>query len=77
MNDSRQLGFMDILGILSFVVGLMNLQENLTQGDKQELIQELGKKSDLLLTEIHGHLEEQDHKIDAIMEILEARNDNK
>jgi len=76
MNESKQLEFMDILGIMSFVLGLMNLQENLTQGDKQELIQELGKKTDSVLREIHQHLEFQDQKIDKILELLEGKYDN-
>lgn len=73
MDDTKQLDFMDILGVMSFVIGLMNFQENLTQGDKQELLQELGKKADLLLKEIHGHLEIQDRKIDALLELLEDK----
>ena len=62
--------FLDTLNLLSFFIALMNLNENLTQGDKQELMEELSKKSDLLLQEIHGHLENQDKKIDKILEAI-------
>ena len=55
---------------MSFVIGLMNLDENLTQGDKQELMEELSNKADLLLTEIHNHLEKQDEKLDRIIKML-------
>ena len=69
MND--QLEFLDLLNIASFCIALMNLEENLTQGDKQELMEELGKKTDKLLQEIHAHLEVQDNKLDYIVEVLE------
>ena len=76
MNDN-QLGFLDLLNIMSFCIALMNLEENLTQGDKQELQEDLANKADLLLKEIHTHLEEQDSKLDIILGILEElKNDN-
>lgn len=62
-----QLDFLDVLNIMSFVIGLMNYDENLTQNDKQDLMQELNAKSDKLLEEIHKHLTEQDKKIDSIL----------
>lgn len=66
MNNG-QLDFLDVLNIMSFVIGLMNYDENLTQNDKQDLMQELNAKSDKLLEEIHKHLTEQDKKIDSIL----------
>lgn len=62
--------FLDTLSIISFIVGTMNLQENLTQGDKQELLETFSKKADDLLQEIHGHLQNQDNKIDKILEVV-------
>ncbi len=64
---NKQLDLLDTLNIMSFVIGLMNLDENMTQGDKQELMQELSNKAELLLNEIHSHLKEQDKKIDKIL----------
>lgn len=56
----------------------MNLEENVTQGDKQELMQELSNKADLLLKEIHKHLEDQDKKLSDIIERLDKiENDNR
>ena len=71
MSNSGQLDFLDVLNIMSFLVGLINLEENLTQGDKQELQQDLADKADLLLKEIHEHLESQDIKLDTILRRLE------
>lgn len=73
-GQNGQWTFIDILSILSFMIGLMNLDENVTQGDKQDLMQELSNKSDILLQEIHGHLAAQDAKIDQILEVLYESN---
>ena len=32
-KDSNQFDFLDMLGVLSFLIGMMNLDGNLTQGD--------------------------------------------
>ena len=69
MND--QLEFLDILNILSFVVGVMNYEENLTQGDKQDLMSALEEKTESMLDDIHNHLREQDEKIDSIIERMD------
>lgn len=65
--------FLDLVNIASFVLGVMNLQENLTQSDKQDIVDRLDKESDVILNKIHDHLEEQDKKIDRILEILEKK----
>ena len=69
-GENGQFTFLDMISLISFFVGMMNLNENLTQGDKQELMEELSKKADLLLKEIHAHLEAQDKKIESILEVL-------
>lgn len=74
-GENGEFTFLDTLGILSFIIGTMNLNENLTQGDKQDLLQEFSSKADLLLKEIHSHLQMQDDKLDKIME--EISNDNR
>ena len=71
MKDN-QLELLDVLNILSFLIGVMNLQENLTQGDKQELLNQFGSQTKTILGEIHNHLEKQDKKIDSILKRLEA-----
>ena len=66
----NQLSFIDLLSIASFAISLENLEENMTQSDKQDLQKELSDKADLLLKEIHEHLERQDNKIDEILRRL-------
>ena len=66
----NQLSFIDLLSIASFAISLENLEENMTQSDKQDLQKDLSDKADLLLKEIHEHLERQDQKIDEILRRL-------
>ena len=74
-GDRGEFTFLDIIALLSFCIGVINLDENLTQSDKADLQEELSKKADLLLKEIHGHLEKQDALLQSILE--ELRNDDR
>lgn len=67
-GENGEFTFLDILSILSFIIGTMNFNENLTQGDKQDLLEEFSSKADILLKEIHSHLEEQDNKLNRLLE---------
>ena len=69
-GENGQFTFLDSLALISFIVGILNYEENLTQSDKQDLQDQLNSKIDLLLKEIHSHLKEQDKKLDKIMEAL-------
>ena len=70
-GENGEFTFLDIVSLMSFFIGLVNLEENLTQGDKQELQKDLSEKAELLLNEIHSHLELQDEKLDMILQKLE------
>lgn len=76
-GDNGQLTFIDMLSILSFMVGVQNLDANLTQNDKFELQNELSDKSDVILKEIHSHLKEQDAKLNLIMDKLGIQYDER
>lgn len=71
LNYNNQLSCLDTMNIMSFVIGLMNYNENLTQNDKQELLSEFNNKAEVLLNEIHKHLQQQDDKLDIILARLE------
>ena len=66
-GNNGEFTFLDELAIASFVIGIINLDENLGQSDKQELQNNLAEKADVILAEIHQHLEEQDKKLDEIL----------
>ena len=59
---------MDILSIFSFVIGLKNYEENIDQSQLQEIAQSI-------MSDIHRHLQEQDDKIDKILELLKEREE--
>ena len=71
-SESRQLDFLDLLNILSFLIAIENLEANLTQSDKQDLQHDLSVTAEKLLTEVHAHLEAQDKKIDEILNRMEV-----
>lgn len=69
-GENGQFTFLDIVSVLSFFIGLENLDANLTQSDKQELQHDLIEITNKLLTEIHSHLQDQDDKLDKLLERL-------
>ena len=71
MTTNSQLDFIDLLSIMSFVIGLMNLDENMTQGDKQELMTELDHKTNNLLKELKKELNYQNMLLESILTKLE------
>lgn len=58
------------LNLASFIIGLINYQENLTQSDKSEILQNSQNVSDEIIKKIDEHLQRQDRKIDEILAIL-------
>lgn len=70
-GEQGEFTFIDLLAMAGFLVGLQNLDLNLTQEDKQDLQHDLADKSQFLLSEIHAHLDTQDQKISKILQRLE------
>ena len=68
--SNTEFDILDILSVLSFLISVKNLDLNLTQNDKQDLMKELNKETSILLDEIHGHLAIQDEKLNIILEEL-------
>ena len=52
--------FQSNLNIASFILGLMNYEENLTQNDKSEILQNSQNVSDKVIESIEQHLKIQD-----------------
>lgn len=73
-GSNGQLTFIDIISVISFLIGIENLELNATQDDMARVQQELADKADKILTEIHQHLEEQDRKIDSILEVIKRED---
>ena len=69
-GDKGEWTFLDIITLISFCIGLQNLEENLSQTDLHEADVENAKRQDTILAEIHEHLAAQDAKLDNILAIL-------
>lgn len=65
-ETNKQLSLLDIIGIVSFVVGVANYNENVDQSSLQEV-------TDKAIADIHAHLKIQDDKIDKILEVLDKK----
>ena len=69
-----ELTWLDLLNVLSFYIGLKNLDLNIDQNDMDRQTKEIDERANELvhsaIAEIHQHLEMQDKKIDKIMEVL-------
>ena len=63
--------FLDIIGLMSFCIGLQNLDLNITQDNLDSQTQELDAKLRAVVDDIHEHLKAQDKKIDNINKLLE------
>ena len=70
-DENGQLTMIDVLSIISLLIGVENLDQNLDQNDKQDLQVALSERADTILSEIHRHLQQQDEKIDKILTIIE------
>lgn len=76
--EDLQTQYINLINLLSFYIGLVNLKENLTQNDKQELENLFSQKMSGFINQVESHLEIQDQKIDEILGILKEkeRRDN-
>ena len=72
-GPNGQLTFLDIVSLMSFYIRVENLNENLSQSDKQDLLANLNNISKLLLDKLQTHLENQDKKLDLILARLEDK----
>ena len=71
-GDNGEFTFLDIITLLGFSIGIANFNENITQSDVQNLQKQLSDRIEDVLNDIHLHLQEQDEKIDMILEELNA-----
>lgn len=64
--------FMDTLSVLSFIIGMMNYDENLTQSDKDDMLQEVDRKMTAMLHRLEADLEEQNAILREILDTLKG-----
>ena len=63
MEDSRQIGFLDLLAIISFAIQMQN-QSNIIR------ISDVQSEVNKAVNDVHQHLQIQDDKLDAILALL-------
>lgn len=63
--------FLDTLSVLSFVLGMMNYDENLTQSDKDDILHMVDHKMTATLHRLEEDLEEQNAMLREILDILQ------
>lgn len=73
IKDSENLDFLDIISLLSFLIGVQNLDLNITQNDLQSSETNLNKALRKEVDEIHAHLEKQDALLQDIKLELQER----
>ena len=74
-GDNGELTFLDAIAIVSFCVGLQNLDLNLAQEDLDNQTKELDASLRSVVDDIHKHLSVQDAKINLILNMLEGHYD--
>ena len=62
---------LDTLSVLSFIIGVANYNENLSQSDKDDLMRQLNTKMNELLLKLEDDLELQNEMLRKILSILE------
>ena len=62
-NNDNQLNAMDFISMVNFFIGLANYGKNVDQNKVNRAIESA-------VIDIHDHLNEQDRKIDSIIEML-------
>ena len=64
--------FMDALALVGFLVGIANYNENLSQSDKDDIMEKLDTQTKELLETIQGEIERQNRMLEEILERLEG-----
>lgn len=62
-NNDNQLNAMDFISMVNFFIGLANYGKNVDQNKMNRAIESA-------VIDIHDHLNEQDRKIDSVIEML-------
>lgn len=62
---------LDAITLLSFVIGIANYGENLSQSDKDDMMQMLDKKTNAMLERLEDDLEQQNKMLREILERLQ------
>lgn len=71
--------FIDAISLISFMVGIANYDENLSQSDKDDLMKSLDEKTNVMLTRLEKDIDNQNEMIKDItnrLDRIERKLDN-
>ena len=71
MNKLFNDDFIDALSIVGFIIGLLNYEENLSQSDKDDIIEGSSRDAERILEHINKHVDEQNEMLKEIIERLD------
>lgn len=63
--------FLESLTVVGFIIGVLNYDENLSQSDKQDMIQSFDNKIENLLEHLDQEIDEQNSMLKEIIERLD------
>ena len=63
--------FLDAVSLVSFIIGIANYNENLSQSDKDDMMHALDEKANNMLEKLEADLEEQSELLRQILDKLE------
>ena len=62
--------FLDAVSLVSFIIGIANYNENLSQSDKDDMMHALDEKANNMLERLEADLEEQNELLRQILDKL-------
>jgi len=65
-NSGQQFSLLDIITIISFIIGVANYSENVDQSQMQDTVSSA-------VLDVHNHLSDQDEKLSKILTLLEGK----
>ena len=63
--------FLDAVALVSFIIGIANYNEKLSQSDKDDMMHALDEKANNMLEKLEADLEEQNELLRQILDKLE------
>ena len=66
---------LDAIALISFIVGVANYEQNLTQNDKDDIMRKLDTQTRDILIEVEAQLEKQNEMLREIKEALYGYTD--
>ena len=63
--------FLDAVSLVSFIIGIANYNENLSQSDKDDMMHALDEKANNMLEKLEADLEEQNELLRRILDKLD------